>query len=227
MTGRPDRTRQGDALMTMPESRSVATSSVDRATFDNLYAGKAPWDIGKPQRCFVAIADQVTGSVLDAGCGTGEHALFFAARGHRVTGIDFVDEALRRAAAKAAARGLAVEFLVKDATALQDWDRRFTSVIDCGLFHCFSDDDRPRYVRGLAHVLEPGGRLFLVCFSDEEPGTEGPRRVTRRELLDAFAGGWEVESLEPTRIEVNPDFTEVTFSEGGPKAWFAVIRRRA
>jgi hypothetical protein len=65
-----------------------------------------------------------------------------------------------------------------------------------------------------------------MCFSDEEPGTEGPRRVSKAELYDAFAGGWEVESIQPTRFEVNPQFTEVAFSEGGPKAWFAVIRRR-
>ena len=101
----------------------------------------------------------------------------------------------------------------------------FTSVIDCGLFHCFSDDDRRRYVRGLAQVVEPGGRVFLLCFSDEEPGAEGPRRVSRQELYDAFADDWEVESVEPTRIEVNPEFTEVQFSAGGPKAWFAVMRR--
>ena len=31
----------------------------DRATFENLYAGKAPWDIGKPQQPFVEVADQV------------------------------------------------------------------------------------------------------------------------------------------------------------------------
>ena len=98
-------------------------------------------------------------------------------------------------------------------------------MIDSGLFHCFSDDDRRHYVRGLAQVVEPGGRLFLMCFSDEEPGAEGPRRVSRQELYDAFSDGWEVESVEPTQIEVNPEFTEVKFSEGGPKAWFAVIRR--
>jgi SAM-dependent methyltransferase len=211
--------------MTMPISSSVASHSVDQDTFEDLYAGPAPWDIGKPQGTFVAAAYRITGPVLDAGCGTGEHALFLAARGHRVTGIDFVDEAIRRARAKAAERGLAVEFLVKDATALGDWGERFASAIDCGLFHCFSDDDRRRYVRGLAQVVEPGGRLFLMCFSDEEPGNEGPRRVSRQELHDAFADGWEVESVDPVRIEVHPEFTEVKFSEGGPKAWFAVVRR--
>src|SRR5580704_17844650 len=148
--------------------------SMPKSRFEEFYAGKAPWDIGRPQGLFAAVAERVTGPVLDAGCGTGEHALFFAARGHRVTGIDFVEEALRRARAKGAERGLAVEFLVKDATALGDWGARFASVIDSGLFHCFSDDDRRRYVRGLAQVVEPGGRLFLMCFYDEEPGTEGP-----------------------------------------------------
>ena len=130
--------------MTMPQSSLVASQSVDHATFEGLYAGPAPWDIGKPQGAFVAIADRVTGPVLDAGCGTGEHALFFAARGLRVIGIDFVEEAIRRARAKAAERGQAVEFLVKDATALDGWGERFASVIDCGLFHVFSDDDRRR-----------------------------------------------------------------------------------
>jgi cyclopropane fatty-acyl-phospholipid synthase-like methyltransferase len=211
--------------MTLPLSSSLVNNSVGRATFEDFYGGKAPWDIGKPQGTFAAVADRVTGPVLDAGCGTGEHALFFAARGHRVIGIDFVEEPIRRARAKAAQRGLAVEFLVKDATALGDWSERFASVIDCGLFHCFSDDDRRRYVQGLGQVLEPGGRLFLLCFSDEEPGSEGPRRVSRQELFDAFSDGWEVESVEPTQIEVNPEFTEVKFSEGGPKAWFAVVRR--
>jgi hypothetical protein len=74
-------------------------------------------------------------------------------------------------------------------------------------------------------VVEPGGRLFLLCLSDEEPGEEGPRRVSRQELYEAFADGWEIESVQPTRTEVDPEFTEVTFSEGGPKAWLAVVRR--
>jgi len=209
------------------EEPEPVNNSVDRGRFEDFYDRGAPWDIGKPQAAFTAVAHRVSGRVLDAGCGTGDHAMYFAARGHRVTGMDFVEEALRRARAKAAQRGLEVEFLVKDATALADWGERFATVIDSGLFHCFSDADRRRYVRGLAQAVEPGGRLFLMCFSDEEPGTEGPRRVSRQELYDTFADGWEVESIQPARFEVNPKFTEFTFSEGGPKAWFAVVARKA
>ena len=43
----------------------------DRATFEKAYAGKAPWDIAKPQGPFAAAADRITSPVLDAGCGTG------------------------------------------------------------------------------------------------------------------------------------------------------------
>jgi SAM-dependent methyltransferase len=130
----------------------------DRATFESAYAGSAPWEKGRPSSDpLVAVADRVVGPVLDAGCGTGENALFFAARGLRVTGIDFVEEAIRRARGKATERGLTAEFLVKDALTLGDWGERFASVIDSGLFHVFTDEQRARYVAGLAHVTEPRG----------------------------------------------------------------------
>jgi cyclopropane fatty-acyl-phospholipid synthase-like methyltransferase len=112
-----------------------------------------------------------------------------------------------------------------DALTLTTLDRRFDSVIDSGLFHVFSDEDRVRYVAGLAHVTRPGGRLFLLCFSDEEPGEQGPRRISQQELRDSFAIGWTIETVRPVRLGVRPDVETMSFSEGGPKGWFAVIRR--
>ena len=202
------------------------TAIPDRSTFQSLYAGQPPWDIGKPQKNFVEVADQITGSVLDAGCGTGDTALFLASRGNQVTGIDFLEEPIKRAKVKAAERGSNVTFLVKDALTLKDWSsEQFDNVIDSGLFHVFSDEDRKKYVAGLATILKSGGTLFLMCFSDEEPGTQGPRRVAEKELQVSFAQGWEVISIRPVRFEVVPDLKEFNFSEGGPKAWFSVIRR--
>jgi SAM-dependent methyltransferase len=197
----------------------------DRNTFATAYTGQAPWDIGRPQQAFLDVAGQVTGSILDAGCGTGENALFFARQGHRVMGIDFLEEPINRARQKAAERGLSADFRVMDALRLTDWTERFDHVIDSGLFHVFGDDDRRRYVEGLASVIRPGGRLFLLCFSDEEPGTQGPRRVSQQELHDAFGQGWQVESVRPSRFEVRPDLKDLRFSEGGPKAWFVVVRK--
>ncbi len=197
----------------------------DRTTFESAYTGQAPWDIGRPQKAFLDVADRITGCVLDVGCGTGENALFFASRGHKVTGIDFLEEPIQRARRKATERGLTATFLVMDALALKELPEVFDSVIDSGLFHVFSDEDRKRYVEGLASVLRPGGKLLLLCFSDEEPGTQGPRRVSKQELHDAFAQGWVIDSIEPSRYEVWPDLKDLTFSEGGPRAWLAVVRR--
>jgi cyclopropane fatty-acyl-phospholipid synthase-like methyltransferase len=199
----------------------------DRNTFESAYAGIAPWDIGRPQKPFVAVADRITGSVLDAGCGTGDTALFLAGRGCAVTGIDYLDLPISRAKRKAEDLGVAVSFLVRDALTLKDWPERFDNVIDSGLFHVFSDEDRKKYVDGLATVLRSGGRLFLMCFSDAEPGTQGPRRVTKKELQVAFTDGWVIDSLEPSTFEIRPDFKEMAFSEGGPKAWFLVVCRSA
>jgi SAM-dependent methyltransferase len=190
-----------------------------------MYAGQAPWDIGRPQPAFLAVEGRISGAVLDAGCGTGDHALYFAGRGCRLTGLDFVEEAIARARRKAGGRNLPVTFVVKDALDLTGWPERFDCAIDSGLFHVFSDADRPRYVASLAAVLKSGGLLFLLCFSELEPGTMGPRRVTQQELRNAFAHGWTIESIEPSRFDVIPDLKEFTFSPGGPKAWFAVIRR--
>ena len=197
----------------------------DRGSFENLYAGQPRWEIGRPQRALLDVADRITGSVLDAGCGTGENALFLASRGQRVTGIDFLAEPITMARQKAAKRGVTATFLVMDALALQERPEVFDNAIDSGLFHVFGDDDRRRYVEGLTSVLRPGGRLFLLCFSDAEPGGQGPRRVSRKEIEDAFAHGWVVESVEPSRYEVRPDPNDSSFRDGGLKAWLVVARR--
>ena len=90
------------------------SDTIDHTTVEGIYArNEAPWETGRPHPQLVAVADGVTSPVLDAGCGTGEVGLFLAAQGHEVTGINFVEEAIRRARSKAAARGLKVEFLLK------------------------------------------------------------------------------------------------------------------
>jgi SAM-dependent methyltransferase len=196
-----------------------------REDFQNLYASKAPWDIGRPQPVFQAVADSISGSILDAGCGTGENALFFASRGHAVTGFDFLEGPIAMAKQKASERKLRVMFLVKDALQLASWAERFDNIVDSGLFHVFPDPERAQYVRGLRTLLNSGGRLFLLCFSDATPGTQGPRRVSKNELKSAFAEGWKVESIEPAEFETHPEARLARFGGENPKAWFLIARR--
>ncbi len=202
------------------------STSIDLARFQSVYSENAPpWDIGKPQPALEAVAAEITGSILDAGCGTGENALFFAAKGHDVTGFDFFEGAIETAKQKAAQRGLEATFLVEDALKLRNWTAQFDNVIDCGLFHVFSDEDRVRYVRGIEMVLERAGNLYLLCFSEGTPGTMGPRRVTKDELVAAFHEGWEIESIEPARFEVRPEQRRALFAGEDPHAWFMTAGR--
>ena len=108
---------------------------------------------------------------------------------------------------------------------MTEYPQVFDTVIDSGLFHVFSDDDRRRYVDGVASVLKPGGRLYLLRFSDDEPGTQGPRRVSEKEIKDSFVAGWVIQSIERLRYEVRPDPNDESFKDGGPRAWFVVVKR--
>src|ERR1019366_4558112 len=124
------------------EPRRTTMTVPDRSTFENIYAGQPPWDIGRPQKGFIDVAEQITGSLLGAGGGTGDNALFCASGGLKVTGVDFLAEPINRAKQKAVERGLTATFMVMDALALKDLPEVFDSAIDSGLFHVFSDDDR-------------------------------------------------------------------------------------
>ncbi|MGC2333984.1 MAG: class I SAM-dependent methyltransferase [Candidatus Acidiferrales bacterium] len=205
---------------------SESGTAINREVFQNAYAGNAPWDIGKPQSTFAAVADRIAGSVLDVGCGTGENALFFAGRGCAVTGVDYLEPPIAEAKRKAAERGLAATFLIGDALRLRESTERFDNAIDSGLFHVFADEGRGQYVQALKTVLKPGGRLFLLCFSDKTPGNVGPRRVSEKELRESFADGWQIESIEPARFEVRPE-AKALFAGEEPKTWFMIARRAA
>jgi cyclopropane fatty-acyl-phospholipid synthase-like methyltransferase len=185
--------------------------------FAAAYEGTPPWDIGRPQRAILERADDVLGSVLDVGCGTGEHALAFAARGHEAWGVDAAPVAVEKAKAKAHERGLEAHFEVADVLDLGRLGRTFTALVDVGVFHVFADADRPVYARSLASALVPRGSLHLLCFSEREPGGWGPRRVTERELRASFAApAWEVESVEAAPFET---------LDGERQGWLARIRR--
>jgi len=200
---------------------------MDRDQFQTFYQGQAPWDIPGPQPAFVGLeeAGVILGSVLDAGCGTGENALYLASRGHEVWGIDFVPVAIERAGEKAKQRGLNAHFQVGDALALDALGRTFDTVIDCGLFHTLSDEERTIFVMGLAQVLRPGGAYHFLCFSDREPPGEGPRRVTQDEIRSAFGAGWTVREIRASSFETLCYPGAPTFSPGGPQAWLASIAR--
>lgn len=198
----------------------------DRAeVFRQAYQGQPPWDVGHAQRALVEIAPRIKGSILDVGCGTGDNAIFFAQRGHSVYGIDIIEAAIERARSKARDRGVSACFLVLDALELHRLPIQFDNVIDCGFFHVLEDQDRQPYADSLSRVLRPGGHVWMMCFSDEEPPGHGPRRISRHELHETFDEAWQIRSIEPVQFETSPHVAPGTFSPGGPQALRVVLQR--
>ena len=194
--------------------------------FDWAYRSGTPaWDIGRVQPVVERLAEAgaFAGSVLDVGCGTGENALYLAARGLEVTGVDTAPTAIARAQEKAAARGLSATFLVADALALPDLGQTFDAALDCGLFHVLSDVQRVEFERGLRAVLRPGARYFLLCFSDRQPGALGPPRVRQAEIRATFGDGWRVDAIEAARFATR----DPVRGSQAPHAWLASLTRLA
>jgi cyclopropane fatty-acyl-phospholipid synthase-like methyltransferase len=187
-------------------------------SFDSAYAGTPAWDIGRPQPAIVRLADdgEIAGRVLDVGCGTGEHVLFLAERGLEAVGIDGAPRAIQKAVAKAAARGIEANFEVVDALDIPRRLGLFDTVIDSGLFHVFSDEERPRFRASLAAALRPGGTYLMMCFSDREPGDWGPRRISQSEVRSTFADGWQLNYIQASAF---------TTTMGTADAWLASFKR--
>jgi SAM-dependent methyltransferase len=173
----------------MTESNPVQT------LFDDAYQADAapPWVIGAPQPAIVASERDgwVRGTVLDPGCGTGEHTILLARLGYDVLGVDFAPTAIAQARDIAAVSGVHARFEVADAMALGG---QYDTIIDSALFHIFSDADRSRYVASLHGACVPGGLVHVLALSDAGRGF-GPM-VSEAQVREAFTDGWELEALD-------------------------------
>ena len=106
-----------------------------------------------------------------------------------------------------------------DALKLSGLERTFDNEIDCGLFHTFTDLQRKKYAKSLQHALAPGGKYFMLCFSDLEPEDwGGPRRVTQEEIRGSFSSGWKINYINDARLETR-------FHSDGGRAWLSSITR--
>ena len=176
--------------------------------FDSIYRETPPWDIGAAQPAILELVDAhpPESPVLDAGCGSGDHAIALARRGLQVVGVDVVGAAIEQARAKAEAGGPDVaarlELLVGDALRPSLLGRRFGAVVDSGFYHLFDQDTRDRYADDLAATLAPGGRLYLLEFAVEFDIPNTPLTVTGDELRARFTAdrGWRIAELRPAQF---------------------------
>jgi ubiquinone/menaquinone biosynthesis C-methylase UbiE len=137
------------------------------------------------EKVFVRVLDRQPATVLDLGCGTGNHALILAERGFRVTGIDSSAGMLRVARAKARSPGNPA-FVRADMRRF-DLGRTFDAIVcmDGAYTHLITERDLLAHLRTVRRHLSPGG-VYLFEFAQalnaetEGPGWiyhEGPPRI--------------------------------------------------
>ena len=211
---------------------TTTTSIPTISFFDLAYeSGTATWVIGKPQPEIIALERDgwIRGTVLDIGCGTGEHTIHLARLGYEVRGIDSSRSAIKRSRENAAEHNVTASFQVADALRLRA-DACFDTIIDSALFHEFGLEERTEYVRSLHAACRPGAFVHVLAMSDTGPRF-GPQ-ISDTVILEAFATGWIVEELRESRYSVIVD-ADASVLHGIPEggiveagAWLARVRRK-
>ncbi len=182
-----------------------------------------PWDSGivPPEvRALVEGGNRLPpGRALDVGCGTGVSAVYLAAHGWQVTGVDWIEEALARARLRARESGLAagqVRFLranvvspdfLPDHPPVSLW-------LDVGCMHTFPADELLLYARHASRLVVPGGTLKLYAW--------------RRHERDGAVTGLEPEAvralLAPAFTLVEAALSQDTADGVRPSAWYTLRR---
>ena len=120
------------------------------------HAERAAWD-----RIFnLVLTGRGPLEALDAGCGTGFLSFELAARGHRVTGVDFAPAMLAEARRKAAERTVSVRFEEADAEQLPFPPHSFDLAISRHVLWTLPHPEAA--IDEWIRVLRPGGRLVVV-----------------------------------------------------------------
>ena len=145
------------------------------------------------------------GLALDAGCGHGSEALWLAARGWKVTAVDFSATALAHARANAEAMGADVDWVEGDLTIWAPEPGRY-DLVDCLYVHVAGSVDE--MVRRMGDGVAPGGTLFLVGHRPIDPATGA---------ATAAAGQVQV-SVEAALAALDPARWDVLIAEDRPRA---------
>ncbi|NYT06292.1 MAG: methyltransferase domain-containing protein [Methanomicrobiales archaeon] len=200
--------------------------------YETLDREAIPWNIAEPPAVLVDLIDRGVVrpcTAIDFGCGTGNYALYLAARGFSVTGIDKSPAAIRMAEEKAREQGIACRFLVADILGdLLDLVAPADFAYDWEVLHHIYPGDRERYVKNVQRLLNPGGQYLSVCFAESDPqfGGTGKYRTTPIGTVLYFSSERELEDLFSRHFEIiDLKIIEVPGKTAPHRAVYAFMRR--
>ena len=187
------------------------------------------WSGNPNPRLVEHVAGLTPGTALDVGCGEGADAIWLAARGWHVTGIDVSTVALDRAATRAAEAGEEVAARIRwQQGDLMSWDPAPLQfdLVSAQFLH-LPPPARESLFRRLAAAVRPGGTFLFVGHHPSDLETTVGRWnlpelfFTADEIAAALnPDGWQIiVAGAPERQTLDPDGRPITIRD-------AVLRAR-
>lgn len=168
-----------------------------------------PWNCETPPHALVRLVQDGTVrpcKTVDLGCGVGNYAVYLAALGFDVTGIDSSPTALQIAENHARERGEKCRFIVADLIGdLHEVEGTFDFAYDWELLHHIFPKDRKIYIENVHALTNPGATYFSVCFSESDPQFSGwgKFRKTRIGTTLYFSSESEIRDLVSPHFRIH------------------------
>lgn len=194
--------------------------------WDVDYRGSHPpvWDIGRPADELVKVVTEGKvrpGRAVDLCCGSGSDAIYLAAKGFDVTGIDIAPTALGQAQRKGAAAGVSVQWLLADVLRPPEL-KPFDFIYDRGCYHVVRDQNLPAYLESLRALSHPGTKFLLLASRvNEHEANATASGVTEEEIRYDFLESFDLEWLREVRLESNKEE-----GHSDPPGWSALFTRK-
>ena len=182
---------------------------MNRTDWDERHAdGTRRWAGGPSPRLVAEVDGLPPGRALDLACGQGRNAVWLAARGWRVTAVDFSAVALAKARARALESGVEVDWVQADLLDFRPHPASWDLAVMCYLH--VPQLDRGTVLRMAASALAPGGTFLLVAHHRENlehgyGGPHDPRVLYTESEIAADLPGLEVERTERLERLVETD----------------------
>ena len=123
-----------------------------------------PFEYGRYRRIRPILFEGLSGTILDAGVGTGRNMPFYPGSA-KVVGIDLSPAMLARARRRRDRLGLAVELREMDVLHTSFPDRSFDAVVASFLFCVLPPEQQAPALRELARICKPGGRIRILEYT--------------------------------------------------------------
>jgi|GEM_PF-3166301 len=175
-------------------------------------------------------SQNITGRILDVGCGNGKNTIFFEQKGFDVTGIDFAKSAIEICKWNAKINKATPNFIVADVLKFKS-PKHFEIIIDCGCLHHIRKQYWRKYKSTILKNLDKEGYYYLHGICDCDENKKLPKHPQNRNWTVNKKGHYtHFFSMKEIKVTFDKDFKIVKQykfkSQNSPLTIIAVYMQR-